>query len=137
MVLQLNPAWAPSSVRSSKSARSSCSGTPHSWSWYASIIGSPSAQGQRSGVALLRDQRFESSLIQDGRAQFVRLGQLRAGVLAGEQVARLLRHRIADGSTQILDALLDLGAAVALEPAGDDDGQSGERSAQGDGVLGH
>src|SRR5919202_3530387 len=137
MVLQLNPAWAPSSVRSSNSARSSCSGTPHSWSWYASIAGSPLAQGQRSGVALLRDQRFKSSLVEDWRAQLLGLGQLRASVLAGEQVARVLRYRVAHGPAQILDALLDPGAAVALEPPGDDDRQSRQRPAQRDGVLGH
>src|SRR5919202_984758 len=137
MVLQLNPAWAPSSVRSSKSARSSCNGTPHSWSWYASIAGSPLAQGQRSGVALLRDQRFKSSLVEDWRAQLLGLGQLRASVLAGEQVARVLRYRVAHGPAQILDALLDPGAAVALEPPGDDDRQSRQRPAQRDGVLGH
>src|SRR5690242_9553591 len=35
MVSHDRPAWAPSRIRNSKRTRSSCTGTPHSVSWYA------------------------------------------------------------------------------------------------------
>src|SRR5262245_30968139 len=53
IVRQLSPACAPSSTRNSNRVRSSCAGTPHSSSWYATSSGSLPAQPQRvTGTAL-------------------------------------------------------------------------------------
>src|SRR6266849_3189397 len=71
MVSQLSPACAPSRIRNSKKARSSCSGTPHSRSWYwvarsflahaqritASSLGTCVEIGWRSISANLRSMR--------------------------------------------------------------------------------
>ena len=47
MIDHESPAWKPSSISFSQSARLSVSGTPHSTSWYSRRIGSLSAQAQR------------------------------------------------------------------------------------------
>src|SRR5438093_13465588 len=46
MMLHESPACAPSRVRNSKRPRSSCTGTPHSSSWYRRIRGSSPAHAQ-------------------------------------------------------------------------------------------
>lgn len=51
MVIQLSPAWNPSSTSFSNSARESRSATPHSVSWYAVYSGSVPHQGQRTGAS--------------------------------------------------------------------------------------
>src|SRR6266705_3030847 len=52
-VSQESPACTPSRTRNSNSFRSSCSGTPHSASWYSRRAESPSAHSQRLNPAWL------------------------------------------------------------------------------------
>src|SRR5688572_13900455 len=59
MVSHDSPAWAPSSTIFSYHRWSSCTGTPHSSSWYARSRASPSAQKQRRA-------RRSSSLVMVG-----------------------------------------------------------------------
>src|SRR5579859_653683 len=71
-----------------------------------------------SDVRLLRDQRLETRLVDDRRTELLGFGQLRARVLAGDQVAGLPGHRVAECPAELFDALLDLRAAVVLETPG-------------------
>src|SRR5467141_2685886 len=57
-VNQERPACIPSRTRNSNSLRSSCSGSPHSVSWYARRSGSPSAQSHLRGESAERGSAF-------------------------------------------------------------------------------
>src|SRR5438445_9793074 len=63
MVFQLSPAWPPSRIRNSNSNRSSCTGTPHSRSWYV-IDNSFVAHGHRCLVDFIASLRQPVSLSQ-------------------------------------------------------------------------
>src|ERR1700676_420572 len=61
MVSQLKPACAPSRIKNSKSVRSSCTGTPHSASWYG-MFHSLLAQRHRAGFVPCKAPMFPQSL---------------------------------------------------------------------------
>src|SRR5216684_879301 len=88
----------------------------------------PAEPAAGSDVRLLRDQRLECCLVEDRRTELLRLGQFRACLLPGDQVACFLGHRVAQRATHVFDPLLDLRPAVAFEPASDHDRQSSKWS---------
>src|SRR6185312_5710634 len=60
IVIQLNPACAASRISISNKCRSSCTGTPHSLSWY-SMYRSPLAQEQRVLESAIEKPKLECS----------------------------------------------------------------------------
>src|SRR4051812_25721699 len=83
MTSQLKPACAPSRIRNSKSTRSSCTGTPHSWSWYAMPSG-VCAQAQRRSA-------FMSSAADGSQGRHGRRDRTAAGAGCGDRTRRRLR----------------------------------------------
>src|SRR5687768_17413523 len=88
-----------------------------------------SIDSTRSDLLAFGDQRVKTGLVEDGRLELLCLGEFRAGVFARDEVAGLLRYRIAHHAAQFLDALLDLAAGVVLESTRHHQRQSGQWAA--------
>src|SRR5215211_1109569 len=76
---------------------------------------------------LLLNQPFELRLVDYLNAQLVRLVELAAGFIAGQDVVGLFADAATGAPAVLLDDLLNRLAGVILERAGDDDGFAGER----------
>src|SRR6266516_5591204 len=70
------------------------------------------------------DQLLELILVDDFGTQLLSPSELRAGVLAHDQVVCLLRHVVSDNAATLFDQHLDLLARMALEATGHDERQA-------------
>src|SRR5215467_6439201 len=68
-------------------------------------------------VGSLLQELAERGLVEERHAELLRLGELRTGILAHDDVARLLRHAAGHLAAARLDLGLRLLAAQLLEPA--------------------
>src|SRR5579864_4920233 len=83
---QLSPACAPSSTRNSKCLGSSCTGTPHSRSWYWSISGS-SKLTQLHRFVVINCRRYGISLSEYGAISQSEVSQSEAYQLGNRGLA--------------------------------------------------
>ena len=81
----------------------------------------------RPSSALAPTSRSKALLVEELDAEPLRLLELRAGVLAHDEAARLLRHRVGHLGAELLERGLRLLARPARERPGDDVGLAGQR----------
>ena len=79
---------------------------------------------------LLSEQRQQARFVEDLGPELLRLGQLRAGALAGDDVVGFLRDRVGDLAAGRLDQRRRLLAGQLRQGAGEDDGLAFQRAAR-------